>query len=50
MKNTALLIIDMINDFQFSHGPILAKMRNDNQSYFTIKENNEILRLPHHLY
>ena len=25
MKNTALLIIDMINDFQFSHGPILAK-------------------------
>ncbi|MGQ0437056.1 isochorismatase family cysteine hydrolase, partial [Bacillus sp. B-TM1] len=23
MKNTALLIIDMINDFQFSHGPIL---------------------------
>ncbi len=51
MKNTALLIIDMINDFQFSHGPILAKkMRNDNQSYFTIKENNEILRLPRHLY
>ncbi|KEK21795.1 isochorismatase family cysteine hydrolase [Bacillus gaemokensis] len=25
MKNTALLIIDMINDFQFSHGPILAQ-------------------------
>ncbi len=25
MKNTALLIIDMINDFQFSHVPILAK-------------------------
>ncbi|SFD62592.1 Nicotinamidase-related amidase [Bacillus sp. 491mf] len=25
MKNTALLIIDMINDFHFSHGPILAR-------------------------
>ncbi|MDM5186492.1 isochorismatase family cysteine hydrolase [Bacillus sp. DX4.1] len=25
MKNTALLIIDMINDFQFSHGSILAQ-------------------------
>ncbi|EMA6345173.1 isochorismatase family cysteine hydrolase [Bacillus cytotoxicus] len=25
MKNTALLIIDMINDFNFSGGPILAK-------------------------
>ncbi|MFJ8531697.1 isochorismatase family cysteine hydrolase [Bacillus sp. NPDC094106] len=25
MKNTALLIVDMINDFQFSHGPILAQ-------------------------
>jgi nicotinamidase-related amidase len=25
----ALLIIDMINDFQFEHGPILAKQTND---------------------
>lgn len=25
MKNSALLIIDMINDFQFSHGPILSQ-------------------------
>ncbi|CAM4408803.1 isochorismatase [Bacillus manliponensis] len=25
MNNTALLIIDMINDFQFSHGPILSQ-------------------------
>lgn len=24
MQNTALLIIDMINDFQFEHGTILA--------------------------
>lgn len=28
MNNTALLIIDMINDFQFSHGPILSQKCN----------------------
>ncbi|MFJ8417218.1 isochorismatase family cysteine hydrolase [Bacillus paramycoides] len=37
MKNTALLIIDMINNFQFSHGPTLA------QKCETIK--NPILQL-----
>jgi nicotinamidase-related amidase len=29
MQNTALLIIDMINDFQFEHGPILARKCED---------------------
>lgn len=29
MNNTALLIIDMINDFQFSHGPILSQKCED---------------------
>lgn len=50
MKNTALLIIDMINDFQFSHGPILAKKCEIiTNPILQLKKKIEILRLSYNL-
>ncbi len=50
MKNTALLIIDMINDFQFSHGPILAKKcETITNPILQLKKKNEILWLSYNL-
>ena len=49
MKNTALLIIDMINDFQFSHGPILAQKCETITNPILQLKKNEILRLSYNL-
>ncbi len=51
MKNTALLIIDMINDFQFSHGPILAqKCEIITKPILQLKKTMKSFGCPNHLY
>ncbi|WP_299094998.1 isochorismatase family cysteine hydrolase [uncultured Metabacillus sp.] len=46
-SNQALLIIDMINNFQFDHGPILAKQAEDiSLNIFALKKKLKTIGVP----